>query len=306
MADCLAPITLLRHDPGRLVRSLPALRSQSVVARLAGATLYLSLAWLSACSGSTPWAAEPSPAYDDEVIGDFVPPEERAIVRIGPRVRHIGASRPESLVENPDVVGERVALARTDGRVLGTFRNTYYDFPSEAEFNGETTPLYDTNCGVIAQVKTDFHDALCVQGSGVINSGTPVSFARRGCDCARTCPRTGQKICFESLDKGRFPWGRGATGRAVTPLLTVAVDTDLVPLETPIYIPEVEGLPRDLDGNGQHDGCFIAQDRGLKVEGKHVDIFTGEPALTRLWNRLLPSNRGVTLVVESPKCARAN
>jgi 3D (Asp-Asp-Asp) domain-containing protein len=253
-----------------------------------------------------PWAAEPSPDYEDEELGDFVPPDEQPLAQTGWRVRRIGASSPQSLVDNPEVVGERVALARTDGRVLGTFRNTYYDFPAENDFVGALTPVFDTNCAVIAQVKTDFHDALCMQGSGVLSSGTPVSFARRGCECARVCPKTGQKICYDALDRLRFPWGRGATGRAVTPLLTVAVDTDVVPLDTPLYIPEVEGLPRELDGNGRHDGCFIAQDRGLKVQGKHVDIFTGEPALTRLWNRLLPSNHGVTLVIDSPKCARAN
>jgi 3D (Asp-Asp-Asp) domain-containing protein len=285
------------------VRFSTALR-QTLYARFGQAACLLAAVQLSACSGSTPWAAEPSPDYDDEVIGEFVPPEERALVRDGFRVRRIGASHPQNLVDNPEVVGERVALARTDGQVLGKFRNTYYDFPAESEFSGETTAVYDSSCSVIAQVKRDFHDALCVQGSGVLSSGTPVSFARRGCDCARVCPRTNQKICYEPLDKVRFPWGRGATGRAVTPLLTVAVDTDVVPLETLVYIPEVEGLPRDLDGSGHHDGCFIAQDRGLKVQGKHVDIFTGEPALTRLWNRLLPSNRGVTLVVNSPKCAR--
>lgn len=261
----------------------------------------------SACSGSTPWAAEPSPDYDDEVLGDLVLPSEDGVPQhVGAHSRRIGANRAETLVENPEVVGERVALARTDGNVLGKFRNTYYDFPSETEFSGDNIPLYDGNCSIIAQVRKDFHDALCVQGSGVLSGGTPVSFARRDCECAQVCPRTGQKICYEALDKARFPWGRGATGRAITPLLTVAVDSNVVPLDTPIYIPEVEGLPRDLDGTGRHDGCFIAQDRGLKVQGEHIDIFTGEPALTRLWNRLLPSNHGVTVVVNSPKCARAN
>jgi hypothetical protein len=71
-----------------------------------------------------------------------------------------------------------------------------------------------------------------------------------------------------------------------------------------LYIPEFEGLPRELNGTSRHDGCFIAQDRGLKVKGKHIDVFTGEPALTRLWNRLVPSNRGVTVVIDSPRCAR--
>jgi 3D (Asp-Asp-Asp) domain-containing protein len=89
-------------------------------------------------------------------------------------------------------------------------------------------------------------------------------------------------------------------------LLTVAVDSDVIPLETPIYIPEFEGLPRDTEKTAVHDGCFIAQDRGLKVRGEHVDVFTGDPTMTRLWNGLVPSNRGVTVILDSPKCARAH
>jgi 3D (Asp-Asp-Asp) domain-containing protein len=76
-------------------------------------------------------------------------------------------------------------------------------------------------------------------------------------------------------------------------------------METPLYIPEYDGIPRDADGQSLHDGCFIAQDRGSRVEGKHVDVFTGHDAITKLWNRLVPSNQGVTVVLDSPHCARA-
>lgn len=269
-----------------------------------GISLAISTSTLTACSGSRPWAAEPSPSYDEEWLGEFVPPNEDGPRGKGVRVRRIGAHRPENLLENPEIVEERIALSRAEGQVLGSFRNTYYDFPSENDFAGETTPLYDGSCNVIAQVKRDFYDAVCVQGSGVLSTGSPVSFARRDCSCARVCPRTNQKICFDTLDRVRYPWGRGATGRPISPLITVAVDSDVVPLETSLYIPEYEGLPRDLNGTSRHDGCFIAQDRGLKVKGKHIDVFTGEPALTRLWNRLVPSNRGVTVVIDSPRCAR--
>jgi hypothetical protein len=38
------------------------------------------------------------------------------------------------------------------GKVLGTFRNTYYDFPNETEFKGDKVPLRDARCGTIGQV----------------------------------------------------------------------------------------------------------------------------------------------------------
>lgn len=191
------------------------------------------------------------------------------------------------------------------GRVLGTFRNTYYDFPSESDFNGETVALKNARCKTIKDVARTFYEAVCVQGSGTLQTGSTVSFAKRDCACAPLCPRTDQHICFDELDARAFPWGRGATGRAITPLLSVAVDTDVVPLDTPLYIPEFDGVPRDPSGSANHDGCFIAQDRGVRVKGQHIDVFTGHHELTTLWNSLVPSNRGVTVVLDSPHCARA-
>jgi len=191
------------------------------------------------------------------------------------------------------------------GRALGTFRNTYYDFPSESDFSGETVSLKNPRCKTIKSVARTFYESLCVQGSGTLASGSTVSFAKRDCECAELCPRTGQHICFDELDSKTYPWGRGATGRAITPLLTVAVDSDLIPLDTPVYIPEYDGIPRDPAQSAMHDGCFIAQDRGMRVKGEHVDVFTGHREITALWNSLVPSNRGVTVIIEHPRCARA-
>jgi len=211
--------------------------------------------------------------------------------------------------ESPSKSGERnIAKAANkllEGKILGTFRNTYYDFPSEGDYSGEPTPLFDAQCKSKISVPKGFFESLCVQGSGLLASGSPVSFNRRDCECAPVCPRTGQKICFDVLDMTKFPWGRGATGQPITPLLTVAVDSTILPLGTSLYIPEFDGLPRDTERRVKHDGCFVAQDRGLRVQGKHVDIFTGQAAMTRLWNGLVPSNSGVTVVLNSPHCDRA-
>jgi len=190
------------------------------------------------------------------------------------------------------------------GRVVGTFRNTYYDFPSESDFTGENVALKSPSCKTIKSVARTFYESLCVQGSGTLSSGSTVSFAKRDCECAELCPRTGQHICFDELDAKAYPWGRGATGRAITPLLTIAVDSDLIALDTPVYIPEYDGIPRDPQRSAVHDGCFIAQDRGVRVKGEHVDVFTGHREITALWNGLVPSNRGVTVIVDHPRCAR--
>jgi 3D (Asp-Asp-Asp) domain-containing protein len=191
------------------------------------------------------------------------------------------------------------------GKVLGAFKNTYYDFPSENDFEGEAVNLMNASCKPIVSVPRTFYESVCVQGSGTLKTGGTVSFAKRDCSCAAECPRTGQHICFDLLDKQQFPWGRGATGRGITPLVSVAVDSSIIPLGTSLYIPEYDGIARDPSGASKHDGCFLAEDRGLAVKGEHVDIFTGHREITRLWNQLVPSNQGVTVVVDSPHCKRA-
>lgn len=182
------------------------------------------------------------------------------------------------------------------------YRNTYYFFPEEPGYpeSGATRQLFDKKCRVIRNVSKEFHDKLCVQGSGRLATGETVSFAKRGCTCAATCPRSSQKICYEALDPAKFPWGRGANGRAITPLRSVAVDPS-IPLGTVLYVPEMNGL-RDLDGKA-HDGCFVAEDRGSKVKGRQVDFFVGAAANGEAWNRAVPSNRGVHVVLGASQCA---
>jgi 3D (Asp-Asp-Asp) domain-containing protein len=196
------------------------------------------------------------------------------------------------------------ATPSSDERPLGTFRNTYYNFPDQGDYRGDLVQLFDSRCELIARVPRKFHDTVCVQGSGVLASGRTISFARRGCSCARRCPRSAQQICFEVLDEQRFPWGRGAMGSAITPLLSVAVDSAVIPLGSSLFIPEFVGLPRDTPSGSLHDGCFLAEDRGIQVRGQHVDVFTGTEATTRRWNELVPTYQGVTVFLNSPRCSR--
>ena len=195
------------------------------------------------------------------------------------------------------------------GRLLGTFRNTYYDFPREGDPTasaGGVVSLMSATCQPIAKVPRAFHDAVCVQGSGSLKSGGTVSFSKRDCACAEICPRTGQRICFDALDAKTFPFGRGAAGTAITPMRSLAADTTLLPMGTVVYIPELDGAPAATgDGTDARalDGCFVVEDRGLKVKGEHVDIFTGHPAHTAVINERVPSNQGVSVVVAAPRCA---
>ncbi|HEV8549000.1 MAG TPA: 3D domain-containing protein [Polyangiaceae bacterium] len=277
--------------------------------RLARAALLLPV--FAACGTSgTAWMEEPLGANDASLDADRDAPPELyapAPARGAPvRTLTLGSGMPGEVpaANAAATEGGGAVVTLAGGRVLGTFRNTYYDFPSETDYDGPSVGLMSKNCKSLGEVPRSFFEAVCVQGSGTLRRGATVSFAKRDCDCAPVCPRTGQKICFDELDPREYPWGRGATGKPITPLLTVAVDPTVIPMGTALYVPELDGLPRDPNGSAAHDGCFIAQDKGLAVVGNHVDFFTGHKDLTALWNRRVPSNRGVTVVVDSPRCAR--
>lgn len=246
---------------------------------------YPLLLLLVACSGGQDWVRDGADVWwGDDPVGEPAPSTR-------PPPPAGSASRPPA-----------PAPMVSAGRRGEVYRNTYYDFPDEREVAaGPKATVYDASCEPIAEVAEAFHDALCVQGSGRLRSGATVSFAKRDCDCARVCPRTDQRICFEALDPKRFPHGRGARGTPITPLRSVAVDPDVIPLGEVLYIPMFQGL-RGPTG-APHDGCFIAEDRGLKVVGRHVDIFTGSPSTTASWNRAVPSNQGVEVIVGASRCA---
>jgi 3D (Asp-Asp-Asp) domain-containing protein len=272
-------------------------------------------AFAACATAGSAWMEEPfTPGDEPLVTASAAPPAlyDAPAARPAPlRARTLAdgtSEEPQAAASaSGDVNASGVAVVQArGGRSLGTFRNTYYDFPNENDYDGAVVSLLNQSCKALAQVPRSFFEALCVQGSGTLRRGTTVSFARRDCDCAPVCPKTGQKICFDELDAREYPWGRGATGKAITPLLTVAVDPKVIPLGTPLYVPELDGLPRDPNGTSPHDGCFIAQDKGLAVVGDHVDFFTGHKDVTALWNRRVPSNRGVTVVVDSPRCARVS
>ena len=284
---------------------------------LLGACTTAGSTWMNQPLSTGAWGDDPAPAKEStgndpkgapptrvqsRVLTDAPPTDDHFVA---PDTNAQGTSSGSSISLAPSPA-PRLNPRAPGGKVLGTFRNTYYDFPSEADYSGENVSLKDPRCKTIKTVARSFYEAVCVQGSGTLASGSTVSFAKRDCECAELCPRTAQHICFDELDARSFPWGRGATGRAITPLLTVAVDSDRIPLDTPVYIPEYDGVPRDASGSATHDGCFIAQDRGVRVKGDHIDVFTGHRETTALWNGLVPSNRGVTVIVDSPHCARAS
>jgi 3D (Asp-Asp-Asp) domain-containing protein len=65
-------------------------------------------------------------------------------------------------------------------------------------------------------------------------------------------------------------------GCKVVAMRTVAVDRNLIPRRTVLFIKETVGLPMP-DGR-RHDGYWYASDVGGAIKGERIDLFTGNGA----------------------------
>ena len=68
--------------------------------------------------------------------------------------------------------------------------------------------------------------------------------------------------------------GCGVRNLPLMPFRTIAVDPDVIPLESVIFVPELRGrVFRYNDHDYIHDGYLFAGDRGGAIRGKHIDVF---------------------------------
>jgi 3D (Asp-Asp-Asp) domain-containing protein len=69
---------------------------------------------------------------------------------------------------------------------------------------------------------------------------------------------------------------RDSIGCRVVPMRTLAVDPQVVPKHSVVFIPETVGLP--MPGGGEHDGFWYASDTGGAIKGQRIDLYTGSGA----------------------------
>jgi 3D (Asp-Asp-Asp) domain-containing protein len=89
---------------------------------------------------------------------------------------------------------------------------------------------------------------------------------------------------FARFRKLHHPYGCGLRDIPLLPYRTLAVDLDVIPLNTVLYAPALRGQTFELDGKTHvHDGYVFAGDKGGgAIRGAHVDFFTAHTARTPL------------------------
>jgi 3D (Asp-Asp-Asp) domain-containing protein len=68
--------------------------------------------------------------------------------------------------------------------------------------------------------------------------------------------------------------GCGVRNIPLMPFRTIAVDTDIIPIGSVIFVPELRGrVFHREDRTLIHDGYLFAGDRGGAIHGRHIDVF---------------------------------
>jgi peptidoglycan/xylan/chitin deacetylase (PgdA/CDA1 family)/3D (Asp-Asp-Asp) domain-containing protein len=155
-----------------------------------------------------------------------------------------------------------LASASDPGPKLGTFWTTYYYVPNETDYPPlENSSVKDISGQVLSTVNSQFKKDVDVEGTGIIRSGKTINFAGR----------VNSEIRYR-YSKARWGWGIGAC--ELKPFHTIAVDANMIPLGTVVYIPKAKGMK--LPDGSVHDGIFYAEDIGSAINHMHIDMFASE------------------------------
>lgn len=145
---------------------------------------------------------------------------------------------------------------------IGDLKPTFYWVALEGnDGQARDNPLKDMDGHVLAHVSTKFLAGLKMEGTGKFLDGRVINYHGRinGEIRWRWCPPSA-------------PYGYGLEDYVLKPFKSVAVDPQVVPIPSKIYIPAAVGA-RLPDGS-LHDGYFEAIDIGAAIQNKRIDMFT--------------------------------
>ncbi len=174
------------------------------------------------------------------------------------------------------------------------FKITFYWMAEERDhaLEDDDTDIYTADGWFLGSFPRAFVDELKMEGSAWLVDGRVINYAGR-------C-RLGVGTCFETLDRRRFPYGRGNGQRPLAPFQSIAVDRRLVAIGETLYLPEFDGMP--LPGGGIHDGCVRADDTGGAIKHRLFDFFVVQLPNFRWVRDHLWGLRYATPSIEDPRC----
>ncbi|MCX7732476.1 MAG: 3D domain-containing protein [candidate division WOR-3 bacterium] len=141
-------------------------------------------------------------------------------------------------------------------RYLGRFKVTYYWVVEESDYpKSRSTPLYTIDGKLLGRFSSAFVKDFKTESAARLRDGRCISYLKGS---GRV------KVVDRFLGHGGF---------TLTELKSIAVDPEIIPLGSKLYIPQFEGV--SVNGR-QLNGVFYAHDIGGAVKGKHIDVFIGK------------------------------
>lgn len=94
---------------------------------------------------------------------------------------------------------------------------------------------------------------------------------------AKRNPQAAGRLGKTLFDLTQAPFGLGAQNMQLIPFRTLAVDPQVIPLRSVVYIPAARGQVVTLPSGERitHDGYFFAADTGGDIKQNHIDVFRG-------------------------------
>lgn len=154
------------------------------------------------------------------------------------------------------------AAAGSCGEHLPALRATLYYTALEDDYpEGDTAAFRDRDGGVLKRASPQFLSAAEIEGSARFTDGTVLNYASVD----------GPDIRWFEVDT---PYGLDARGCELVPFRSAAVDPDVIPLGTLLFIKETVGMV--LPGGAHHDGIWLASDTGNGIVGDRIDLYLGQ------------------------------
>ncbi|MFT5777289.1 MAG: 3D (Asp-Asp-Asp) domain-containing protein [Crocinitomicaceae bacterium] len=180
---------------------------------------------------------------------------------------------------------ENMNFTQLDSLVLWA---TYYYVPSvEHDSSGISVLDASENETGFRLSKCDWCNAA-IQGTVVITKdgkASTLNYAGRSDTIQYDCRKCALYANYDGYEKtGKVLWtpssgyGLGVNNYKLVPFKTIAVEEDVIPIGSAVFIPRADGIEfTDSDGNIKvHDGYFFAGDVGSKIAGTHIDVFIGD------------------------------
>jgi 3D (Asp-Asp-Asp) domain-containing protein len=150
---------------------------------------------------------------------------------------------------------------------IGDLKPTFYWVAMEQnDGSPRNFPLKDMDGNVLAMVSQRFYSAIRLEGTGKLLDGRVLNYKGRV-----PTPGGGEEIRYIVCPPSA-PYGYGLDQWKLKPFRSVAVDPNVIPIGSKVYIPKARGL-RLPDGS-VHDGIFEAVDIGDAIQSKRIDMFT--------------------------------